>query len=96
MPTLIQVKPLENYSLWASYSDGVEGVVDLSDFAGQGVFALWNDYQQFLQAHIGPSGEIAWNDDVDIDSDAIYLKLTGKKPEDIFPRLRELIPHAGD
>ncbi|MBM4084541.1 MAG: DUF2442 domain-containing protein, partial [Planctomycetes bacterium] len=28
--------------------------------------------------------------------DALYLKITGKKPEDIFPKLRELVQHARD
>ncbi len=96
MPRLVQVEARDNYELWVKYSDGVEGIADLSDFAGQGVFTLWNDYGEFRKAHIGSSGEIAWNDEVDIDSDAIYLKITGKKPEDIFPKLRELIQHARD
>ncbi len=96
MPKPIAVKALDNYRLWVKYADDVEGTVDLSEFAGQGVFELWNDYREFEKAHIGSSGEIAWNDDVDIDSDAIYLQITGKKPEDIFPKLRELIQHAGD
>jgi hypothetical protein len=50
---LIEVKPLPNYRLWLKYADGVEGVVDLSDWVGQGVFALWNDEHAFLNAHIG-------------------------------------------
>ncbi len=96
MPKLTQVQARDNHRLWVKYSDGVEGVVDLSDFAGQGVFALWNDYEEFRKAHIGSNGEIAWNDEVDIDSDAIYLKITGKKPQDIFPKLRALIRHTRD
>ena len=94
IPTLIEIKVLDEYRLWLKYSDNVEGVVDLSDLVGQGVFALWNEHGEFQKAHIGSSGEIAWNDDVDLDSAAIYLKITGKKPEDIFPNLRELIQHA--
>jgi hypothetical protein len=96
MPKLTEVTPLEKYVLWLKYSDGIEGRVDLSDFAGKGVFSLWNDYQEFRQAHIGSSGEIAWNEDVDLDADALYLRITGKKPEDIFPRLREIIHYAGN
>ena len=92
MPTLIEVKPLDNYRLWIKYSDGIEGVVDLSDIAGDGVFALWNDYREFQKVHIGPSGEIAWGEQVDLCPDALYLKITGKQPEDLFPKLRELIP----
>ncbi|MCX7839868.1 MAG: DUF2442 domain-containing protein, partial [Anaerolineae bacterium] len=42
MPIPIEVKPLENYRIWLKYSDGREGIVDLSHLAGKGVFALWN------------------------------------------------------
>jgi hypothetical protein len=54
----IDVKPLDHYRLWLRFSDGVEGIVDLSEFAGKGVFALWNDYAEFEKVSIGPSGEI--------------------------------------
>ncbi|TEU22638.1 MAG: DUF2442 domain-containing protein [Anaerolineales bacterium] len=94
MPIPIKVEPLENYRLWVKYSDGVEGIVDLSDLAGKGVFALWNDYREFQKVYIGPSGEIAWSDQVDLCPDATYLKITGKQPEDIFPKLRELVAYA--
>jgi len=90
MPRAVEVKPLNNYRLWVKYSDGVEGVVDLSDLVGKGVFALWEDYQEFQKVHIGPSGEIVWGEEIDMCPDAVYLKITGKKPEDLFPRLREL------
>jgi hypothetical protein len=86
----ILVKPLENYRLWLKFADGVEGIVDLSYLAGQGVFALWNDYREFQKVHIGSSGEIAWSEEIDICPDAIYLRITGKKAEDLFPKLREL------
>ncbi|MCC7354364.1 MAG: DUF2442 domain-containing protein [Anaerolineae bacterium] len=94
MFTPIEVKPLNNYRLWIKYSDGTEGIVDLSDYVGDGVFALWNDYQEFRKVHIGLGGEIAWNDQVDLCPDAIYLQITGKRPEDIFPKLRELAQYA--
>ena len=94
MPTPIEVKALDDYRLRVKYSDGVEGVVDLSDIAGQGVFALWNDYREFEKVHIGPGGEIAWSDQIDMCPDAIYMRITGQKPEDVFPKLRELTQHA--
>jgi len=90
----IEVKPLKNYRLYIKFSDGVEGEVDLSEFAGKGVFSLWNDYSKFEQVHIGSSGEIAWNENLDIDSDNIYMKITGKKVEELFPKLRKLAEHA--
>ncbi len=89
MAKLLEVKPLLAYKLWLRYADGVSGTLDLSDLVGQGVFALWVDPAEFTKAHIGPGGEIAWNDEVDIDADAAYLDLTGQKPEDVFPILKE-------
>jgi len=89
IPVLKEVKPLKNFCLQIKFSDGVEGVVDLSEFAGKGVFALWNDYSQFENITIGSSGELVWNEDVDMDGLGIYLKLTGKQPEDVLPKLQE-------
>ena len=95
MPKLIEVKPLEGYCVWVKYSDGVEGVVDLSELVGKGVFAVWKDYREFQKVRVGPSGDMAWSEDIDLCPDAIYLKVTGKKPQDLFPRLRDLaVYHA--
>ena len=91
IPRPIEVKPLEGYRLWIKYSDGVEGVVDLRDLVGKGVFALWNDYREFQKVYIGPGGEIAWGEEIDLCPDALYLRITGKKPEELFPKLRELV-----
>lgn len=90
MPRPTAVKPLKNYRIWVRYSDGVEGMVDLSDLVGKGVFATWKDEEEFQKVHIGPGGEIAWSEEIDLCPDAIYMKITGKRPEDLFPKLREL------
>ena len=92
----VEVKPLDNYRLWIKYSDGVQGIVDLSEFAGKGVFERWDDYREFQKVHIGPDGELAWSDDIDMCPDALYLKVTNQQPEDLFPKLRELMQHAGN
>ena len=90
----IEVKALENYRLFIRFSDGVEGEVDLSGLVGKGVFKLWNDYRRFEQVCVGSSGEIAWSDQVDMDSINMYLNITGKKVEDVFPKLREMTERA--
>jgi len=90
IPVPVEVLPLKNYRLNIKFSDGVQGVVDLHEFAGKGVFALWDDDRQFENVKIGRSGELIWNNEVDLDGLAIYLKLTGKKPEDVLPKLCQL------
>lgn len=64
-------------------------MVDLSDLVGKGVFAVWEDDREFQKVHVGPGGEIGWSEEIDLCPDAVYLKLTGKKPEELFPKLRE-------
>ena len=79
------VKALPNYRLRIAYSDGTAGEVDLSDLAGRGVFALWDQPGAFESVRITPWRAIAWSDDVELCADALYLRLTGKAPEEVFP-----------
>jgi hypothetical protein len=55
---------------------------------GKGVFALWNDYGEFCKVQIGSSGELVWGDQLDLCPDALYMKITGERPEETFPGLR--------
>ena len=95
-PTLTDVKPLADYQLWVRFSDGVEGTGDLSEFVGDGVFSAWEDHREFERVRIGPSGELAWGEEIDMCPEAIYVKITGNKPEDMFPKLQALPQYAGD
>ncbi len=83
----IDVKPLPNYRVYLKYADGVEGEVDLSDCVGEGVFGAWKDIVFFQQVHLGPGRQIRWNDEIELCPDALYLQLTGKTPEQVFPKL---------
>ena len=94
MRRISKVKVLPEYRLELNFDDGVSGSVDLSDAVGKGVFALWRDPLAFDQVRIGSSGELVWGDRIDLCPDALYLKVTGKKPEDIFPALRNQPAHA--
>ena len=94
MNKISKVKVLPRYRLEVEFEDGVSGIVDLSDDVGKGVFALWRDPLYFEQVAIGSAGELVWGDKIDLCPDALYLKITGKKPEDIFPALRNLSAHA--
>jgi hypothetical protein len=94
MHKITDVKALENYKLDITFADGKRGVVDLSHLVGKGVFALWRDYEAFRDVKIGPTGELAWGDQVDLCPDSLYLRITHQKPEDIFPHLKREPTHA--
>ena len=83
------MRALDPYRIWLRYDDGVEGEVDLSDMAGDGVFVAWLDHSFFAGVHLGPVGSIAWSDRIDMCGDALYLEITGMTPEELFPRLRD-------
>jgi hypothetical protein len=90
----VEVRALPGYRLWIRYSNGVSGEVDLSYLVGQGVFAAWKDSRSFETVHVGPGRQIAWNDDIDLCPDALYMKITGQQPQEIFPNLLVEAVHA--
>ncbi|MEW6442005.1 MAG: DUF2442 domain-containing protein [bacterium] len=94
MRKVCKVKVSQDYRLELTFDDGIRGVVNLSDLVGRGVFSLWSDYSAFEQVRIGSSGELVWDDKVDLCPDSLYLRATGKQPEDLFPALRDEPAHA--
>lgn len=72
-----EVKALPGYRLWVRYTDGVAGTVDLSGFAGKGVFAVWDAPGAWERVYVADGGGIAWSDEVEICPDAVYLQLSG-------------------
>ena len=68
-----------------TFYDGVSGPEDLGDLTGKAVFRIWDTPGIFEAARIGPSGELAWGQDVDLCPDSLYLRVAGMKPEGLFP-----------
>lgn len=91
---ITKVEAKENYRVEITFADGTHGTVDLSDLVGKGVFAKWKDCEYFQRVRIGSSGELVWDNEIDLCPDALYLEVTGKTPEDIFPSLKHEAVHA--
>jgi hypothetical protein len=91
---IVSAQPLDGYVVRLEFSDGVTGDVDLSHLAGRGVFKLWEQYENFKKVSIVDGRRLAWSDAIDLDADSLYLRLTGKAPEDIFPFLKEYTSYA--
>ena len=88
------VDVLDHYQLRLTFADGTCGTVDLHDLVGSGVFALWSNYEAFRNVKIGEAGELAWSDQVDLCPDSLYLRVTGKRPDEVFPGLKQELTHA--
>ncbi len=79
------VKPLPDYRLQLRFSDGADGVVDLSSMVGKGVFAAWQRPGVFETVRLNAeSGTVCWtveldgkNTELDLDPDVLYSKATG-------------------
>jgi len=72
-----EVKAMDNYSIFVWFSDGVHGLINLNHLAHKGVFNEWDKDNLFSQVHVDAYGAIAWNDDIDICPDNVYLQLKG-------------------
>lgn len=81
-----KVSALPDYKIRVRFDDGVEGEVDLSRYVGKGVFAAWSDAAFFETVHVSSYGSVAWSEDIELCSDSVYLELTGKKLDALFPR----------
>ena len=86
----VQARPLDGFRLRWKYEDGIEGIVDLSDLAGRGVFEPWFDGNTFEAVTISESGAIDWPGEIDLCPDALYIRSTGTQAEEIFPGLMRM------
>ena len=88
MRKAIDARPLDNYRIWLTFDDGTQGEIDLSDLLGRGVFEAWADRKVFQEVRVDESGAVVWPGEIDLCPDALYLRLTGKAVEDVFPGLK--------
>ena len=91
---IVEVKPLGGFRLFLKFNDGVSGTVDLSSIAGRGVFVSWLNEGFFEKVRITDVGALEWPGELDLCPDSLYLQITGKKPEDLFPAIVRNLAHA--
>jgi hypothetical protein len=91
---ILEAFPRDGYKVCLKFNDGITGEVDLSPLVGKGVFALWNDTENFKKFVVEDGRRLEWAGEIDLDADSLYMKLTGKKPEELFPSLKEDFANA--
>ena len=91
---LTEIAPKDGYRLFLRYDDGACGEVDLSSYVGRGVFAAWLKPGVFEQVALAKAGHPEWPGQIDLCPDALYMKLTGKSPDEVFPTIHKLLVHA--
>jgi hypothetical protein len=78
----IAVKALGGGRIAVRFSDGAEGIIDMSESIGRGIFAPLQDPSIFAQVYIGDHGQIAWSEEMEICPDAAYLEVAGEASQE--------------
>lgn len=68
---VVEVEVRGKFTLWLRFEDGLEGEVDLSELAGQGVFQRWEERpEEFSEAALDPErGTVVWPGGLDVAPD---------------------------
>ena len=74
----IQVKAINQYSIWLKFADNTEGQVDLSYLINKPVFNNWKNPDFFKKVYIDKETcAIAWDENIELCPDSLYLKIKG-------------------
>jgi hypothetical protein len=72
-------EPRSDFKLWLRFTDGSEGVVDLTEMVGKGIFADWSEPAFFNNVQIDPmTRTVCWPNGIELDPDVLYANVTGK------------------
>lgn len=78
MHKIVEAAPVGNYKIKVRFSDNKEGIVDLSDLAGKGVFSAWKNPSVFNSLYIDKEAHtVAWPGGIDLCPDVLYSKISG-------------------
>lgn len=91
---IVFLKPMSRFAIEVEFDDGAHEIVDLADIAGRGVFTQWLKEGVFESVKISSSGALEWPGELDLCPDSIYMRLTGKTPEEVFPSLKKQFAYA--
>jgi hypothetical protein len=85
MHRISSVLPIKGYKIIVKFTDNIEGIVDLSDIKGKGVFSVWNDENVFNAVSIDKeSNTVTWPGGIDLCPDVLYAEVTGKSIDSII------------
>lgn len=71
---VVAAEARKGFKVWVRFEDGLEGEVDLSSLAGQGVFERWTQNpDEFRQLEVdAESATLVWPGGLDVAPDRLY------------------------
>lgn len=76
MIVISEVKPLDDYKLLLKFSNGEIKIFDVSPLLEKSVYRPLKDLRLFNKVHIIYGYTIAWNDEIDMCPDSLYMDST--------------------
>lgn len=81
IPNLKGVKPLAEFKIELTYSNGYVGIYDVHELLEYDVFKPLKNPELFNSVRKDHNA-ISWNEEIDLCADSLYLKLTGENLKD--------------
>jgi hypothetical protein len=78
-PDVLKVKALPDYCLLAEFETGEVRWFDMKPYLGFPAFAALKENRLFMRASV-LYGTVAWNDEIDLSPDTLYLCGTDYEP----------------
>jgi hypothetical protein len=72
-PRPVAVTPLPNYELDIRFENGERRLINMKPWLDKGVFKRLTEGDFFYKVHIAPYKTVAWDDDLDLCPDTLYL-----------------------
>lgn len=80
MQKITHAEPLPGYRLRIEFADGLNGVVDLSDLVGKGIFQDWRNPDEFAKVLIDPETHtVAWPNGADLCPDSLHEEIAAQE-----------------
>lgn len=70
---ICDVRPLEDYKLFLKFNNGEERIFDVKPLLEKQVYSPLKDLELFNKVHIIYDYTIAWNNEIDMCPDSLYL-----------------------
>ena len=71
-PDVVQAQALPNYELLVTFADGAKRYFSMQPYLQYPAYQAIQPPQKFALAHVA-NGTVAWNDDIDISPDTLYM-----------------------
>ena len=72
--SIIKVKPLDNYKLELTFSNGKEGIFDVAPYLDKGIFKELRNPSMFKSVRLSDYPTIEWANGADLCPDCVYLE----------------------